>query len=242
MYMREPLHPVTIPAYWIAATETTYGEWIEFLRSLPDAERTARMPNTVRQDFVVKLAEANGSFVLTIGQKATHKVREGERLHYKQRRSHVEHDWSKLPVTGISYRDAVAYAAWLGITGRVPGARICTEWEWEHAARGADGRVYPHGDRLDPEDANFDRTYGQVLDALGPDEVGTHPVSDSVYGVHDLAGNVWEMTSSHSDPTRPVVRGGCFFQADVVARAMNRTPDVPDRRDAFYGLRICASN
>jgi formylglycine-generating enzyme required for sulfatase activity len=241
MYMSEPLHTVTTPAYWIADTETTYGQWIEFLASLPEAERISRMPNTSRQDFVVKLVEADGGFVLTIGQKAhPQTVREGERLRYPRRESHVEHDWSNLPVTGISYRDALAYAAWLG--NRVPGARICTEWEWEHANRGADGRVYPHGNRLDPGDANFDRTYDQILDALGPDEVGTHPVSDSVYGVHDLAGNVWELTSSHSDPTQPVSRGGSFFQADVVARAMNRQPDVPDRRDAFYGLRICASN
>ena len=53
---------------------------------------------------------------------------------------------------------------WLDRTGRVPGARVCEEREWERAARGADDRMYPHGDNLEPDDANFDETYGKDLD------------------------------------------------------------------------------
>jgi len=98
-----------------------------------------------------------------------------------------------------------------------------------------------NGDHLEPDEANFDLTYGRVLTAFGPDAVGTHLESDSVYGVHDMAGNVWEITSSHSDPKQPIVRGGCFFQVDIVARAMNRQPDLADRRDAYYGIRVCAT-
>ncbi len=51
--------------------------------------------------------------------------------------------WQDLPVVGITADDAKAYAAWLSGTGRVPGARLCTDDEWERAARGSDGRAYP---------------------------------------------------------------------------------------------------
>ena len=75
----------------------------------------------------------------------------------------------------------------------MPGARLCTELEWERAARGADDRLFPHGDELDADDANFDVTYGRVDSAYGPDVVGSHPASRSPFGVDDLAGNVFEL-------------------------------------------------
>src|SRR5262249_21300397 len=133
------------------------------------------------------------------------------------------------------------YTAWLHNSGRVPNARPCNEHEWERAARGADGRAYPHGERLEPDEANYDLTYGRVPAAFGPDEVDSHPASDSPFGVHDLSGNVWEWTSSMTNPKAPVARGGGFFQPDFVAHPENRAQDVADRRDAYYGIRVCAT-
>src|SRR6185503_7285159 len=95
-----------------------------------------------------------------------------------------EHDWRRFPVIGISAEDAIAYAAWLARTGRVPGARLCTEVEWERAARGADGRTYPGDHEFAPDDANIDVTHGK--NDKGPDEVGSHPASRSPFGVEDM--------------------------------------------------------
>src|SRR6202022_2636026 len=106
-----------------------------------------------------------------------------------QRNRRAEQDWLRFPVAAISLEDAQAYLGWLDRSGRLPGARLCDEYEWERAARGADDRRFAHGDTLSPEDANFDETYDRK--GFGPDEVGTHPASTSPFGVRDLVGNVW---------------------------------------------------
>ncbi len=95
----------------------------------------------------------------------------------------------RFPVAGVSSVDTQRYFAWLRQTGQVPDARLCTELEWEQAARGADDRLFPHGDELEGDDANFDVTYGRMTPRTGPTPVGSHPVSRSPFGVDDLAGN-----------------------------------------------------
>ena len=124
--------------------------------------------------------------------------------------------------------------------GRLPGARLCTEKEWERAARGADGRRFPHGDTLADDEANFDETYGRRADAFGPDEVGAHPQSGSPFGVQDLAGNVIEMTRSSLEPNGLVARGGGFYHDRRSAWSTNRIPLEPGTRVHTFGLRVCA--
>ena len=162
------------------------------------------------------------------------------RLRYAKRDRRVEQDWLRFPVTGISFEDAEAYAAWLDRTGRVPGARLCTELEWERAARGEDGREFPHGDSLAPDDANVDLTYDKEPGGFGPDEVGSHPASRSPFGVDDLAGNAWEWTRSSLEPGQVVARGGSYYFAAASARLANR--EMPERtlRDITVGIRVCA--
>jgi len=96
-------------------------------------------------------------------------------------------------------------------------------------------------DRLDPDDANFDETYGRDAAAMGPDEVGSHPASRSPFGLDDMAGNVFEWTTSSLDPGKSVARGGAYFYDRMTARSTNRNPLEPGLRDPRLGLRICAA-
>jgi formylglycine-generating enzyme required for sulfatase activity len=147
-------------------------------------------------------------------------------------------------VSAVSYDDAIAFAAWLDRTGRVRGARLCDDYEWERAARGADARLFPGGDALAPDDANIDETYGRVPLAFGPDEVGSHPGSRSPVGADDMAGNVWEWTRSVEAPEvqdAPLVRGGSWYQGKLSARSMNREYGEPTERTPLIGVRLCAT-
>jgi len=161
---------------------------------------------------------------------------------YDGRRKNARQDWLRFPVAGISPTEANAYLAWLRSTGRVPGARLCTEAEWERAARGADDRLFPHGDELAGDDANIDQTYGRVDAAYGPDEVGSHPASRSPYDVDDLAGNVFDLVTSSLKPDELVIRGGAYWFQPISERSSNREPVPASYRDITTGIRVCATS
>jgi len=171
----------------------------------------------------------------------TYTAETGQRLRYERRAKRADQDWTRFPVSAVSYDDAVAYASWLDRTGRMPGARLCDEYEWERAARGADGRTFPSSATLAPDDANIDVTYGRESLAFGPDEVGSHPGSRSPVGADDMAGNVWEWTRSVQAPDGPVVRGGSWYQGEASARSLNRENAEPTLRAPLTGLRLCAT-
>jgi formylglycine-generating enzyme required for sulfatase activity len=120
----------------------------------------------------------------------------------------------------------------------VRGARLCTAREWERAARGADGRSYPHGESLVATDANFDLTYGQQPLAYGPDEVGTHAASDSPFGVADLAGNALEWIRGLTGG--PWMKGGSWYHGVISALSNNGGIGEETQRDVRIGIRVCA--
>jgi len=243
-YQTVPVHPVQVDAFQISAHETTFGEWLEFLGTLTVAERAKRTPHVVSGGFygalVMKRVQNRWQLSLQAGKHRSEAL-EGDALRFPARQSRRELNWLKLPVVGVSLEDVRAYLAWLDASGKVPGARLCTEREWERAARGDDTREYPHGQDLAPEHANFDLTYHRDVEAMAPDEVGSHPESVSPFGIHDLSGNVWEWTQSVLAEGEVVARGGSFAFGKTAARVSNRERLDPTFRDTSLGIRVCAS-
>jgi len=239
-----PLHERTTGAYFIARHATTFGEWIEFLESLPGPERATRLPKVGQRAYhgFLELTQlSDGAWELTLQPTETvYRARAGDPIVYRDRAQRAEQDWLRFPVSGVTWEDAERYTAWLATSGRVPGARLCREDEWERAARGADSRIFPNGDRLAPDDANTDATYGLAPAAFGPDEVGAHPASRSPFGVDDLAGNVFEMTQSIFRKHEIVARGGAYYFRSFTAAIANREVVEHSFRNSLTGFRVCA--
>lgn len=238
-----PLHPRRTEAFLIARHETTYQDWIAFLEALPAAERRGYEPNvTTTMRGSLRLQELPEGWRLSF-QPTTHKysASAGQPVAYAGRNKRARQNWLRFPVAGISPSEGARYFKWLTETGRLPGARWCSDAEWERAARGADDRVFPHGDSLEPEDANFDVTYGRVDSAYGPDEVGSYSASRSPFEVEDLAGNLFELVTSSVEPAQMVVRGGGYYYAAANSRSSNRQIVPAGFRDVTTGIRVCSS-
>ncbi|UBI35620.1 MULTISPECIES: formylglycine-generating enzyme family protein [Streptomyces] len=144
-----------------------------------------------------------------------------------------------MPVVGIDWYDAWAFARWSG--GSLP-----SELQWEKAARGTDGRTYPWGNTWDPERVNYvERSYGTAVSDLDEleallvtttdSDVPEHPVlpSDSLpqgaspYGALQMSGNVWELT-----------RTNFYTGEDMDPFFKGRHPmEFMNRKDAFHVLR-----
>jgi formylglycine-generating enzyme required for sulfatase activity len=207
----QPQHPVHLAGFFIAELEATYRDYLEYLESLPPSERARRQPSNMA--FTDPYCRAARS------------VRRCQ-------------DWKRFPVSGIRWEDAQAYVTWLA-AGRVPGARLCTEPEWERAARGSDGRVYAGGDVLHPGDANFAETYHTVPAQMGADEVGSFPADVSPFRVRDLTGNVAEWVVTQQG--EPAARGGYWDSGPISCRASCRFVDYIGRVEVV-GIRACASS
>jgi formylglycine-generating enzyme required for sulfatase activity len=237
-----PLHEVSTGAYYIGRYEVTYAEWIEFLDALPADERRRRSPRLGTLSTIALGELGHGHWRLTMAPSTqTYTAETGQRLRYDHRAVRADQDWMRFPVSAVSFEDAIAFAAWLDRTGRIPGARLCDEYEWERAARGADGRTFPSGAVLSPDDANIDVTYGRVPQAFGPDEVGSHAGSRSPVGADDMAGNVWEWTRSVQKSGDPAARGGSWYTNETSARSMNREFGEPSTPYSAIGVRLCAT-
>ena len=236
-FQADPIHLTTTGAFLIARNEVTNAEYIEYLAALEPAARAARLaPEEVGHwesgIGLSQLADGAWQFELQLGDERQ-TVPRGKPV----RLGGVEVDWTLLPVAGLTWAEADAYAAWLDRSGKLPGARLCGEREWERAARGADDRKYPHGDTLLIGDANFGTQQAGAV--LAPNVVGSYPASQSPFGLQDMAGNAVEWVVGVDESAGKMIRGGSFAMEKSAVQVANRSPIEGNLRVVKVGARVC---
>ena len=137
------------------------------------------------------------------------------------------------PVVLISYEDALAFADWkkekTGATYRLPTAS-----EWEKAARGKDGRYFPWGNNWQDDGTN-----SAVSNLNYTSAIATYPLSRSPYNVEDMAGNVFEFTSTlKRQGTRVVMKGCSWDDLPGFCRAAYQHTRPKTSRHILFGFRL----
>jgi formylglycine-generating enzyme required for sulfatase activity len=215
---------ITLPEYWIGKHPVQVGEFRVFIQEGGYVERQFWTP-------------AGWAW--------------REALNRTQPDDWAAFPWTRgddLPVIGVSWYEAYAYCAWLAARTCLP-YRLPTSLEWEKAARGTDGRLYPWGNERLKVHCNI---YGSGMGQTS--RVGLYsPQSDSPYGLTDLADNVseWCLTRWDDDPFAPpdnsadgsgprVRHGGSWASANLV-RPSTRIWGVPDFTSNYVGFRVARS-
>jgi formylglycine-generating enzyme required for sulfatase activity len=235
-----PPLPVYLDAYWIDKTEVTVAQFQDFLNATgyqTEAEQQRPGGNIYSADGRQFVASAY--WFLPEGRGAPEAL-------------------PRRPVVQVSWNDARAYCQW---TGR----DLPTEAQWDKAARGAQGRIFPWGNVFDGTQVSFcDGSCGASWHDTSVDDgfartgdVGSYPEGASPYGVLDMSGNVWEWVLDWYDfrgyyriipenPTGPetgadkTVRGGSWIDTFDRVRASARDKFPPDERNNITGFR-CAT-
>lgn len=198
-----PERHVQMPGFFIARQEATTREWFEFVN---DPETLARIAESGETRY---LPRDSKGLIVTRREGGGYDRGAG---------------YPQTPVFGVSWNDVRDYLAWRNRRAAAAGEPwiydLPTRDEWERAARGADGRLFPWGDRFDHSLAvSFYRKPKHLLDAPG----GFEPCDESPFGVRDMAGSREEWTA---DPYEGVevagtanyhVKGGAWGSSVVDA-------------------------
>ena len=187
-----PAHQVKLEAFWLDRYEVTNARFAAFLREvIADPGHRIRLvgdatPGAANERHI----RGTGAVLLLENTRAPDRrtlvaLNDDEsRIGIRSGRLFVQSGFERHPVNEVTWNGARSFCAWRG-------ARLPTEAEWEAAARGGDGRIYPWGN--EPPDARR-AVFGRASNETGA--VGGRPLGATPQGIHDLAGNVAEWTSS----------------------------------------------
>jgi len=216
--------PATLPEFWIDKYEVTYGQYAKFVEDLKNRRTTEY--DDPRQPLVKS--------------REMHRPKNWDIFFARAEAGKPVHSVAidlNCPVMEIDWWDAAAYAKW-------KGRELPSEQEWEKAARGTKGFIYPWGDEPDVKKANSNADWhGGDPSAKGDADgfVYWNPVDQlkgdkSPWGVVGMAGNVSEWIATW-DPVkkRPMIKGGSFMSADL--RLDRRSELAPDSVSEAIGFR-----
>ena len=226
-----PQQRVDVDAFFMQNYPVSFADYAKFLDDVgqddPDLA-LARAPRTRGSDGPLVALGPNGKFVpsesLIVGDM---------RARYPRNEGHE----ARMPIIAIRYEDAQAYCAWRAAKDGV-AYRLPTEFEWERAARGADGRFFPWGDRFD---ANFAKMSSSRSIESHSEPIGAFPFDRSPFDVFDLAGGVQEWVESTSDDKYAIVRGGHWAGDQRACRTASRKRYHRYARLATVGFRMVYS-
>ena len=226
-----PAHPVTVDAFMMETTEVTFEQYVAFLN--------VRGPGS----------HLNGCAGFPCIQ--TRNESADAPMVFDSANYSIPGLLPQYPAYGMTWYGAREYCETIG-------RRLPTEAEWERAARGDDGRVYPWGNEWDNALAKTNRP---VDTSPGPFPIASYPLGASLYGIYDLAGNMAEWVSdwyseryyeaqaaqeTSVNPSGPVtglekvLRGGSWNSVPFFSRAVHRQSWDPSQGQRWIGFRCAA--
>ena len=226
-----PEHVVSVDAFGIAATAVSVAEFGAFVAAtgyVTDAERIGRS-----FVFAGLLADDHPPTRGVVGAAWWREV-DGASWSSPEGPGSAARDRLDHPVTHVSWRDASAFAEWAD-------ARLPSEIEWEHAARGGlDGQPYPWGNEREPGGVHRMNVWqGSFPDhnTLADGWYGTAPADayePNAYGLFNMCGNAWEWTADRFDPDddRRALRGGSFLCHESYCMRYRTSARVPNHETA----------
>jgi len=224
-----------LPDFAIQRMPVTFADWAEFLAAVeeergPEAA-AARCPRTPGDGPYMERGEDGTWRPLANNVEGPTRVR--------CLREYGEGFERLLPVSGVTWQEAVDYCGWKSrTTGRE--WRLPTEIEREKAVRGVDGRRFPWGSL---EDASLAKCRESRDEPPQPEPVGAFPTATSVYGMIDAVGSNWEWTDSVFGEHRSlrVLRGGAWDNASGSLRCTTGFGQTPEFRSGNFGFRCARS-